>query len=249
MSGFVDRLVARGAALGAVPGVVSLQPRPATRFEGGQDAGAIETELGERIAPPRADALPAAGVSSPQAAIPRARRAGAEMPVRQPRAGRPERMGAPRPPLRADAEIPGVERIAPARIPAGSDEEDGADAANVAWQDGVDELVSPPPAAPVPGAVVEHAAHADIVEAEVQALTPAPLDMPLSPPFEGSEPGEAARLALPLPAEHVEAPPPVTVSVGRIDVQFAQPARAAAAPAPRPRGFASYASARRGNPR
>lgn len=247
MSGFVDRLVARGATLGVVPGVVSLHPRPLTRFEGG-DAGSIETDSVESIAAPRFDARPAAGAPTPQPAIPRARRAGAEQPVRQiPRAGRPERMDVSRQPMSADGEILRPDGIDLAtEVRAGKDMPDPVSAA---WQDAADEPVSPPAGVHVPIPPAEHADHEDIVEAVAQAPVPAPLEIPQSPVAERDEHPEVALRALPLPAEHAEAPPQVTVSVGRIEVQFAQPARSAAAPAPRPRGFASYASARRGNPR
>lgn len=248
MSGFVDRLVARGAALGAVPGVVSLHPRPLTRFEGGQDAGAIEADSVERIAVPRDDARPAVDTPIRQAAIPRARRAGAEELVRQvPRAGRPARTDVPRHPVSEDKEILGSDGIdAAAQIRTGKD---GADPVDAARQDAMDEPVSSPVGLPAPVPATEPAGHEDIVEATVQAPVSAPLEILSLPPVEGEERPEVALRALPLPTEHLDAPPQVTVSVGRIEVQFAQPARSAAAPAPRPRGFASYASARRGNPR
>ncbi|MDB5717123.1 MAG: hypothetical protein JWM38_550 [Sphingomonas bacterium] len=239
MSGFVDRLVARGATLGAVPGMVAPQPRPLGRFEDslGASGASIVDDQGEATAP----GAPFVTVASPPAK--QNRRA-------SPPASPPERTRdapAGQPPRPIDAAGPALhpeQMLAPPLHV----ERTEATAVSLEW--------TPPPAAgaaPAAPAEAPAAALTQIIERIFE--TPAAEAVAGKPEVQiiGPIAAPAAPAPLPMVAGTTGAsPPPVSVSVGRIEVQFVQPeprAPARSAAPPRTRGFSAYARARRGEPR
>lgn len=255
MSGFVDRLVARGSGLEAVPGFAALRPRPLSRFEsssepadGPEGADTLETGLQSSATAP----LAAAGsITTARGPAPRS------IP----------------PPI--DAAVGTIEAhpIMPSEWMDRAEVEEMRPIGTLRSQ-----AVDPGPGSvtvPLPEAPLRHDAATvpPIREAvHVVSLPPAPASMPSSagetaPPIAHPVPVETTRPRKPTdrapqpiagrpPAPHVTATAddtisPVTVTVGRIDVHFVQPQPPSTLPpqAPRTRGFEAYARARRGQPR
>lgn len=254
MSGFVERIVARGATLGAVPGAVSLQPRPATRFEAGDfAAGPGAMDSGEVDI-----AAPGAHRDQP-VLIPVRGRGGHDAVARNnspvsPRLGH-ETVAQDAPPVAA----------APTNSAADNQVPVAPDAARPVDIDPPG--TAKPIAAPVSASPVADRGEPVAATSPVAAVAPANdggADMQEAPPPVAADPPPPAIVDRPQPlaappdapriaAVFPDAPSPapaVSVSVGRIEVHFIQPTpRSVAAPAPRPQGFAAYARARRGEPR
>ncbi|BCH26328.1 hypothetical protein [Mesorhizobium sp. L-8-3] len=266
MSGFVERLVARGSGLAGVPGFATLKPRPLSRFEtspeiadgsGGEEvhgAGFVP----DRIAPFMA--VPATGAIAPEAkpdarpAPPPASAAvgptGAQTAASRPSIGRVE-VEEMRPVRRIQSAAaqtdPGLETV-PASEPAPSRPDAAAAPTN---RDSVDVALLQPAPASAPNAVEEPAPSpgAPVPMTATRSTQPPP-ELPST---ELPSPAAAIdrRPGRPIGTAEDDPAPPVTVTVGRIDVHFVQPRPAPAPPpqAPRTRGFEAYARVRRGQPR
>ena len=265
MSGFLERLALRGAGLAPPGSPAPMRLRPRGRFEPGPGA----------VGPPddRVDA-PASIRPSPWSAE-------AERGLEPGPARPPERGAGPAPERRAPAEqAPPVARFpgpdpAPARADAIVAEEPAATepvfdpASPIGLEPRGEATIGPQsvpdPPAPAPARAPAPAAFADAPgEIAPEPAEPAAMRDSASPAVpvrwrseraERLEAGQRSAAAPPLTlrSRPDPAPAPVTVSIGRIDVEFVHPAAppvAAAAPAvDRTRGFSSYARARRGSPR
>lgn len=215
MSGFAQRLVARGA--GRPTGLPLLLPRPATRFEY-EPVAPVDSEVPAEApadGPPpvakvarKPDSGPAREDAPSKPAKPAGREAGAESGNMGPTATAPQPSHAALPPGRAPSAasiVPDARERMPGAI---------SETTALPGEPAVDEA---PEAAPPPLFFIEPSAPL--------ARTPPQIE---------------------------RAPPPPTISIGRIDVQFLPQDRPVAPPRPEPqrtRGFEAYARARRGMPR
>ncbi|BCH34315.1 hypothetical protein MesoLjLc_62450 [Mesorhizobium sp. L-8-10] len=263
MSGFVERLVARGSGLAAVPGFATLKPRPLSRFERPpeiSDGSGSEEVHGTGFVPDRIApfaAVPATGAIAP-GAEPDARPA--PPPVNA--AVGPTGAQAASRPFIGRVE---VEEVRPGRriqsatarsdpgsgtVPASEPAPARPDAAAVPTNREPVAPLQPTPAS-TPRAMVEPAPSpgAPVPMTAIRSTQPPPelpsTELPSPAATIDRRPGRPIGTAEDDPA------PPVTVTVGRIDVHFVQPRPAPAPPpqAPRTRGFEAYARVRRGQPR
>jgi hypothetical protein len=261
MSGFVERLVARGAGVGDVSGFAALKPRPLSRFEAAPNAaeGLESAEPADRPWPLTNAEDPSRVMPAATIATPPGRPDPGSRPVFESRASL---VMAPVAAGRAtidraraeEAHVATQIRAAGPRSDAASDKPARSQLSAASQRDA--------PAPPPPREVTEAASQRPpalqrdwpttterspaIHAPEVVALR---ATQPAGPPPQVTV-AERRPAGQMMTAEDDRAPP-VTVTVGRIDVQFVQPSPpAAAAPqAPRTRGFDAYARARRGQPR
>ncbi len=111
-------------------------------------------------------------------------------------------------------------------------------------------VLAPSPVATGPGRLLSRVAPSpNAVDAEVSArgptIVPAPLDVGRPDPRQGTPSPAPAGDAADLPGGRAR--PPVSLTIGRIEVTVEPPSPAAATPPERSRGFAAYARARRGH--
>lgn len=253
MSDFVQRLIARGAGKVAAASHVLLQPRPLSRFETAVSSSGAEGAEGgdigvDRMQLPEGSPLP-----------PRASHRTVDTPVELP--APVERLEASTPQSRPDVAMPLTDKS-----PAVAEASGAHDAAPVARDRSFAGNLAPPERSIARPLDENRLAGPRVTDAAIAER------MPTETPTErrgaefvvtefvtteaGSRPlaaddGPPAAAAWPIVAPD-EAPAPVSVTIGRIDVQYIQPQPPVAAAPPRvqrTRGFDSYARARRGEPR
>jgi len=247
MSSFAEGIARRGAGLGAPAGTQILQLRARSKFDPGSQVVPGAGLTSEDIASPatdesaqdtvkaaapheHAETRPAKVEGDSSAAMPR-------VPQQTPRSIEPT---SPRPQIHDPAPSAVAHRIAPNAAPRPADHEsiEGRhDAPEFAAFEGLESTRQP----------IEHRESANEGQApNAQAETFAP-----RPPLT-HEPGPAEAANREAPAEPAVRPS-VTISIGRISIDFGREAPAPAAPAARQiertRGFEKYADARRGRPR
>ncbi len=256
MISFVERLVARGAGLAEAPGFTALKPRPMSRFESpvasadgleGDETGHLPGSVTSITVTPRDD-LSATARSPDPRSMPHP-----ISPVADP-------VGTPGAIHRASVERAAAQDTVPARpVRTTTMNSDAVSPAVVVPSEPVPlqgETVAPPKqldAVPWPPPAAPHIASEPVEKSFPPAVRPIP-----SATTRVSQPAETppqlfiaeSRRAAEATAQD-DPISPVTVTVGRIDVHFVQPAPASAAPpqVPRTRGFETYARARRGQPR
>ncbi len=256
MSSFVERLVARGAGLAEARGFTALKPRPLSRFElpavsangpEGDETGPSPGSAGSIAVMPRDD-LSAPEKSSDPRVKPR------------PISPSADAAGTPGAILRASIERVEAGETVPARrirtttmnsVAVSSAVVDPSETVQLHGEAAappklLDAVSLQPPAVPnVDAAPMEERFPAAVQPAPSATIRVSqPVDTPPQP-FIAESRRAAEATAQDDPTS------PVTVTVGRIDVHFVQPAPAPAAPpqVPRTRGFETYARARRGQPR
>lgn len=240
--GLFGGLALRGAGL-ALPGLPILAPRRPSRFEGAGDTAMAEVS---------GEASSAASVRdtiiTPVTIMPVTARVASSMPAVPLSVSPPSRL-APLPqasdrvvPDRPRDEAPAPSSLPIARTPHA--------------------IIMPPPAEPparpVADAALSRHPAAPVIETVAQTLVmsvaaPDPVPAP-TPPAQGAPPPHPpAPLAAPMAIPREPPPPPVSVTISRLEVIFDAPPPSAPPPRPpapnRARGFQAYARARSGMPR